>query len=88
MFLGYDINEKLLKLATIAEEELKDVFKGFEETALINSAKVLKAFQDNRVSITDFNEVTGYGYYDGGRDKLEQIYSQVFYNPLKPYTTI
>lgn len=78
MFLGYDINEKLLKLATIAEEELKDVFKGFEETALVNSAKVLKAFQDNRVSITDFNEVTGYGYYDGGRDKLEQIYSQVF----------
>ena len=78
MFLGYDINEKLLKLATIAEEELKDVYKGFEETALVNSAKVLKAFQDNRVSITDFNEVTGYGYYDGGRDKLEQIYSQVF----------
>ena len=78
MFLGYDISENLLKLANKAELELKEVFKGFEETALVNSAKVLKAFQNNRVSITDFNEITGYGYYDGGRDKLEKIYSEVF----------
>ncbi len=78
MFLGYDISENLLKLATKAELELKEVFKGFEETSLVNSAKVLKAFQNNRVSITDFNEITGYGYYDGGRDKLEKIYSEVF----------
>ena len=78
MFLGYDINEDLLKLATSAEQELQDVFKGFENTALINSAKVLKAFQNNRVNVADFNEVTGYGYYDGGREKLEKIYSEVF----------
>ncbi len=78
MYLGYEIDNNLLKLAKNAEEDLKEVFKGFEETALINSAKVLKAFQNNRVSITDFNEITGYGYYDGGRDKLEKIYSEVF----------
>ena len=43
-----------------------------------SSIKVLKAFQDNKVSTTDFNEVTGYGYYDGGREKLERIYAQIF----------
>jgi cystathionine beta-lyase family protein involved in aluminum resistance len=78
MYFGYDIDEKLLKLSKQAEEELKDVFLGFEHTALINSGKVLRAFQNNRVNVADFNEVTGYGYYDGGREKLEKIYSEIF----------
>ncbi len=78
MFCGYDIDEKLLKLSFQAELELKEVFLGFEKTALINSGKVLRAFQSNRVNIADFNEVTGYGYYDGGREKLEKIYSEIF----------
>jgi len=78
MYCGYDIDEKLLELSVQAEQELKEVFLGFEKTALINSGKVLKAFQNNRVNIADFNEVTGYGYYDGGREKLEKIYSEIF----------
>lgn len=78
MYCGYDIDQKLLDLANQAEIELKEVFAGFEKTALINSGKVLKAFQNNRVNIADFNEITGYGYYDGGREKLEKIYSEVF----------
>ena len=78
MYCGYDIDEKLLELSIQAEQELKEVFLGFEKTALINSGKVLKAFQNNRVNIADFNEVTGYGYYDGGREKLEKIYSEIF----------
>jgi len=78
MFLGYDIDENLIKISNNAEKELKDVFYNFEQTALVNSAKVLKAFQNNRVSVNDFNEITGYGYYDGGREKLEKIYSEVF----------
>ena len=78
MFCGYDIDEKLLALAEQAEIELKEVFSDFEKTALINSGKVLKAFQNHRVNIADFNEVTGYGYYDGGREKLEKIYSEIF----------
>ena len=78
MFCGYDIDEKLLAMANEAEEELKPVFARFEEIALINSGKVLKAFQEFGVNGSDFIEVTGYGYYDGGREKLEKIYSRIF----------
>lgn len=74
----YDIDEKIIKFSKQAEEELKDTFKNFEDICFYNSQKVLKAFQDNNVSVTDFREITGYGYYDSGRDKLESIYAQVF----------
>lgn len=74
----FNIDEKLLTLADEAERELKDVYKKFENNALENSAKVLKAFQDNWVSTSDFAEVTGYGYTDEGREKLEKIYAQIF----------
>ena len=34
--------------------------------------------QEARLSSTDFNWTTGYGYGDVGRDKVEEIYSMVF----------
>ena len=43
-----------------------------------SSAKVLKAFQNNNVSTSDFIEITGYGYTDIGREKLEKIYAEIF----------
>ena len=39
---------------------------------------MLKAFQDARVSTADFIEVTGYGFTDSGRDKLEEVFARVF----------
>ena len=75
----YDINEKIENLSLKCEEKLKDTFKIFEDTCFYNSQKVLKAFQDNNVSVSDFKEVTGYGYYDAGRDKLEKIYADIFH---------
>lgn len=45
---------------------------------MFNSAKVLSAFQKYRVSTNDFMEVTGYGFTDDGRDKLEKIYAEIF----------
>jgi len=78
MYYGYDIDEKLIKIENEYEEELQAIYDEFDEIALINSAKVLKAFQEERVSTTDFLEVTGYGYTDEGREKLERIYAKVF----------
>ena len=78
MYLGYDIDEKIVKLADKVENNLKKVFEQFEKNALLCSSKVLKAFQNAEVSTSDFCEITGYGYYDAGRDKLEKIYAEVF----------
>lgn len=77
MYKEFGINDKIIALAEECEKELESVFKKIDEKCLKASAKILKAFQDNKVSGTDFIEVTGYGYYDGGREKLERIYSQV-----------
>lgn len=78
MYYGYNISETTASLARRAEEDLVEVFKKIEENCLYCSAKVLKAFQDTRVSTSDFLEITGYGYTDPGRDKLEEIYARVF----------
>ena len=78
MYYGYNISDYTAELARRAEADCQEVFKKIDENALGWSARVLGAFQECRVSSADFLEVTGYGYYDGGRDKLEQIYSHVF----------
>lgn len=77
MYKEFGISDKLVKLSEECEKELEPVFKEIDENSLKASMKILKAFQDNKVSGTDFIEITGYGYYDGGREKLERIYSQV-----------
>ncbi len=78
MYYGYNISDRVAELAKRAEADCREVFEKIEENALICSAKVLRAFQETKVSTADFIEVTGYGYTDAGRDKLEEIYARVF----------
>ncbi len=78
MFLGYDIDEKIIKVSEKVEKELESVFHEYEKNAMTSSAKVLQAFQRNHLSSADFAETTGYGFYDQGRDKLEKIYAEIF----------
>ena len=78
MYYGYEISDYTASLAERAERDCAEVFKKIDENALLCSAKVLKAFQDSRASTADFIEITGYGYSDSGRDKLEEIYARVF----------
>lgn len=78
MYTEFNLSKRVIDVANEVEEELKPIFDKYEESCMKSSIKVLKAFQDNKVSTTDFNEITGYGYYDGGREKLEKIYAQIF----------
>ena len=57
---------------------LRDRFDEIDKVAEYNQAKVLAAFRKNRVSATCFAASSGYGYNDEGRDKLEQVYADVF----------
>ena len=61
----------------LIEEKLKDEFRKIEKQEEANSIKVLNAFREEKVSETDFNSTTGYGYNDLGRDKLERVFSRV-----------
>lgn len=59
------------------ELELKDEFDKVDRLCEYNSLKVLNAFNKYKVSETDLNGTTGYGYDDAGRDKIESIFSYV-----------
>ncbi|MBQ7363333.1 MAG: methionine gamma-lyase family protein [Clostridia bacterium] len=78
MYFGYKVSDYTAKLARQAEDDCREVFRKIDENALACSAKVLTAFQECRVSTSDFIEITGYGYTDSGRDKLEEVYARVF----------
>lgn len=78
MYKEYGISQNTIDLVKKCEKELKEEFEKIEEISEHNSLKVLKAFHDNNLSEVHFNETTGYGYDDIGRDTIEKIYSQIF----------
>jgi len=75
---NFNINPALLSLAEEVEKEIKPYFEIQEKAYKFNCQKVLKAFVDNRVSYQDFEEINGYGFFDGGRDKLEKVFAEIF----------
>ena len=60
-------------------EKITGRFAAIDQVAEYNQAKVLRAFQKNRIAATCFAATTGYGYNDEGRDKLEAVYADVFH---------
>ena len=60
-------------------DRIRSRFDAIDKIAEYNQAKVLSAFQKNRIAATCFAATTGYGYNDEGRDKLEQVYADVFH---------
>ena len=73
------ISEKTRMLARQAEVDLREAFLQVDQVAQSNVEKVLDAFQTHRVAESYFAGTTGYGYDDIGRDKLEEIYAQIFH---------
>lgn len=74
----YGIDDETFELA---EEVMKDIEPQFENLKRIrefNQYKVLKAMQEAHLSDNHFNWTTGYGYNDIGREKVEEIFANVF----------
>ena len=69
---------EILRMIDQAEDALQDYFKENKKIAYKNFKKVMTAFREHSVMESDFSGTTGYGYDDVGRDKLEDIYRDVF----------
>ena len=78
MYNELGMSDELVKKARETEKQIEPVFKQIEDVCEYNSIKVLKAFQDNRISDIHFNQTTGYGYGDIGRDTCEKVFADVF----------
>lgn len=72
------ISERVLALGKEAQSALTEQFNRIDEIAEFNTQKVLSAFQKHRVAETYFQGTTGYGYDDLGREKLGDIYADIF----------
>ena len=78
MYKNFNIDQKVIDLVKQSEKELADKYKEIDEICEYNSLKVLKAFQDNKLSEIHFGQTTGYGYNDIGRETIESIYKDIF----------
>ncbi|MCF6464961.1 methionine gamma-lyase family protein [Clostridium sp. Cult2] len=74
----FDLNSQVVEFVNLKENLILDKFNSIDRIKEYNQYKVLNSMQKARLSSTDFNWTTGYGYGDVGRDKAEKIYSLVF----------
>ena len=76
--MALQINEQVRALGNRAMAELTEQFARIDAIASENTQRVLGAFQEHRVAENYFAGTTGYGYDDLGRDKLDEIYADLF----------
>ena len=75
----FKFDNQILESAFEAENECKKIFEKIDEIESYNQRKVLSAFIKNKVASTDLLGSTGYGYGDKGREKLERVFSDIFF---------
>ncbi|MGX4600344.1 methionine gamma-lyase family protein [Faecalimicrobium sp. JNUCC 81] len=74
----YQLDDEIFELSEGVMDDIKDRFEEIKKVREYNQYKVLKAMQKAHLSDNHFNWTTGYGYNDIGREKIEEIYSEVF----------
>lgn len=77
MIKDLGIDKDVLDIVLESEKELRDEFDKCDKLCFENSIKVQNAFLKHKVSSSDFNGTNGYGFNDVGRDKIEDIFSDI-----------
>ena len=72
------ISKRVVDLSLECEQEVTERFNEINNIALVNTAKVMNAFKNNRISDSHFKATTGYGYDDMGREAIEKVYAEIF----------
>ena len=76
--MALQISERVRALGRQAQTDILPQLERIDAVAEENTQKVLAAFQKYRVAEGYFAGTTGYGYDDIGRDKLDEIYAELF----------
>lgn len=72
------MKQDLMELSTQVEQEITPIIQKVEKICEKNSKKVLQAFQECKLQEVHLNSSTGYGIDEPGRNKIEEIYSNIF----------
>ena len=76
--MALQIDKRVKELGRQAQREIAPQMEGIDIIAEENTSRVLEAFQKYRVADAYFGGTTGYGYDDLGREKLDEIYAELF----------
>ncbi|ULL15708.1 hypothetical protein DVH26_15395 [Paenibacillus sp. H1-7] len=71
-------NERITAWMERAEQVIEGKIKEIDRIIDQNQWKVIRAFQNHKVSDYHFSGSTGYGYNDRGREVLDLVYAEVF----------
>ena len=72
------MNQELVELTKKIEKKVEPQFKKIEEICRKNSIKVIEAFQKCNLQEMHLSTSTGYGIDETGRNKIEEIYADIF----------
>ena len=71
-------SQRLLDLKKIVLDESTENFKRVDEISELNTLKVLNAMRRLKISDAHFKTSTGYAYGDIGREKLDELFAEIF----------
>lgn len=74
----FGISDTVVSMADEAMTTVSSVFSKIEEVRQYNQLRVLNAFRNARFAEAHLGATTGYGYDDIGREKIEQMYAEIF----------
>ena len=74
----FDISDEILQLSEKAMENARPHLDSIDRITEYQQLKMLKAFQNAKVSESCFTASTGYGYGDRGREALDAVFAEVF----------
>ena len=74
----YGISDTVVDMAKEAMTTVSSVFEKIDQVKEINQLRVLQAFRNARFAEAHLGATTGYGYDDMGREKIEEMYAELF----------
>lgn len=77
-YKNYGVSDAVFAMSQDVMSGIAPSFERIEKIRESNQLRVFQAFWNARISDTHFGMPTGYGYDDVGREKIEQMYAELF----------
>lgn len=74
----YGISDTVVGMAQEAMTTVSSVFERIDKIKEYNQLRVLQAFRNAHFAEAHLGATTGYGYDDMGREKIEEMYAEIF----------
>lgn len=74
-----NLNNETLEYIEKCEKECKQAFEDISKVEFLNQLKVLNAFNKNEIQSYHFIGSSGYGHNDIGKEKLSQVFADIFH---------